>query len=56
MAATNPVQNRPKKTAVTEGTAAMITLKRQKTKAEAMYNVRRPKVSEIGEQNIPPRV
>jgi hypothetical protein len=55
-AAATPWKKRPKYTAMTEGTAAVMTEKTQKTAEETMYSVRRPKVSDIGAQTMPPRV
>jgi len=55
-AAAIPWKKRPKYTAMDEGTAAVMTEKIQNTAEETMYRVRRPKVSDIGEQMMPPRV
>ena len=51
-----PWKKRPKYTAIDDGTAAVMTEKMQKTADDTMYSVRRPKVSDIGEQMMPPRV
>ena len=56
IAAATPWKNRPKYTAITDGTAATITEEIQKRVDAIMYMVRRPNTSEMGEQNIPPRV
>jgi len=55
-AAAIPWKKRPKYTAIDEGTAAVMTEKMQKTAEDTMYRVRRPNVSDIGEQIMPPRV
>ena len=55
-AAASPWKKRPKYTAMDEGTAAVITEKMQNMAEATMYSVRRPNVSDIGEQTMPPTV
>lgn len=56
IAAATPWKNRPKYTAITDGTAATMTEEMQKRVDAIMYMVRRPNTSEMGEQNMPPMV
>jgi hypothetical protein len=56
IAAATPWKNRPKYTAIIDGTAATMAEEMQKTVAASTYIVRRPNTSEMGEQNMLPMV